>query len=111
MRFPDLASATLEAVGDPIAFYRDGKKLFELPGVYRNEQQLKRSKSKTLRVIDCDVVVVPYSALVRPGDEVHTGVSKHRIAGKPKRDGSGGMIVRLESADVEGSKKAGLFDR
>lgn len=111
MRFPDLAKATLKAVGDPIAFSRATVPVITLDGVYRNTQQLARSKNKTLRVMDCDVVIVPYSALVKKGDDVNTGVSIHKVAGNPIRDGSGGMIVKLGSENITKSAKASLLDR
>ena len=111
MKFPNLAKATLKAVGDPIAFSRADTLIITLPGVYRNSQQLSKSKNKSLRVIDCDVVIVPYNSLIKSGDSVDTGISKHRVAGKPARDGSGGMIVKLESEKTTKSDKASILDR
>jgi hypothetical protein len=111
VRFPNLAKATLKAVGDPIAFSRNQIPVITLDGVYRNKQELAKSNNKKLRVIDCDVVIVPYSALVQSGDDVNTGVSLHKVAGKPVRDSSGGMIVRLESANIVKSSKVNILDR
>ena len=111
MKFPNLAKATLKAVGDPIVFSRNQIPVITLDGVYRNTQELAKSKNKKLRVLDCDVVIAPYSALVKSGDDVNTGVSLHKVAGKPVRDGSGGMIVRLESANIIKSSKANILDR
>lgn len=106
MNWDSLASLTLSHLGSPIVFSRNGTEIITLNGIYRNAQELKKSKSKTLRLIDCDVVTVPYSDLIKSGDEVNTGVSIHRVAGNPKRDGSGGMIVKLESADIAKSEKS-----
>lgn len=111
MRFPNLAKATLKAVGDPIAFSRNGILIDTLDGVFRNSQELLKSKNKKLRTIDTDVVIVPYSDLVKLGDDVDTGVSIHKVAGRPIRDGSGGMIVKLESANITKSTNASILDR
>lgn len=111
MPFTNLASETLEAVGDPIAFSRAGVLIDTFNGVFRNAQQNIKSKSKVLRVIDCDTVTTVYSDLIQSGDTVDTGFSTHKVAGKPIRDGSGGMILKLSSKDIEESQHASVLDR
>lgn len=110
MDWSEMASITLEAVGDSIAFSRNGVVIETLNGVYRNKQELKRSKNSRLRLIDCDVVTVPYSPLIKSGDDVFTGISNHKVAGDPVRDSSGGMIVMLSSEDMK-DFDGGMFDR
>lgn len=90
-----MASLTNSLLGDPVGFFRNGKEIFSTSGVYLNEQETKRSKSKVLRVVDCDVVTCPYSDLVKPGDECRINNLAMSVAGNPVRDGSGGMIVKL----------------
>lgn len=111
MDWNNLASLTLSQLGSPIVFSRNSVEIITLNGIYRNAQELKKSKSKSLRLIDCDVVTVPYSGLVKSGDSVDTGVSHHRVAGTPKRDGSGGMIVKLESSDLPESTSKSKYLR
>lgn len=100
MNWGQMASITLGATGDPVAFFRDGSEVHNARGVYRSAQELKRSKNKTLRLIDCDVITAPYSNLVKSGDSVTINSMSFRVAGNPKRDGSGGMIVQLESESL-----------
>lgn len=109
--FPDLAKETLSVVGDPITFSDDGVIVTTLDGVFRNAQEMRKSKNKFHRTIDCDVVIVPFSDLVKSGQLVNTGFSTHRVAGRPLRDGSGGMIVKLESNNRKQSQKASKLDR
>lgn len=101
MKWGQMASITLGATGDPVAFFRNGLKVHESRGVYRNSQELKSSRNKSMRLIDCDVITVPYSELVNSGDSVTINEMSFRVAGNPKRDGSGGMIVKLESESTE----------
>ncbi len=105
-----MAAITLEAMGEPVAFFRNGHEILKTSGVYRNQQQLKRSKNKSLRVMDADVVTVPFSDLVQSGDEVRVNGLIMFVAGKPKRDGSGGMIARLASGESK-QKSTDRFDR
>ena len=91
-----MASMTLKAMGDPVAFFRSGELVLETSGIYRSPQELKRSKSKKLRLITSYVVTVPYSPLIKQGDECHVHGEIKRVSNKPQRDGSGGLIVQLE---------------
>jgi len=95
-----MASITLSATGDPVAFFRNGAEIHNDRGIYGNSQELKRSKNKSLRLIDCDVITVPFSELVKSGDSVTINDMSFRVAGNPRRDGSGGMIVMLESESL-----------
>lgn len=110
MNWSAMAATTLEAMGEPVAFFRNGHEILETSGIYRNQQQLKRSKNKSLRVVDADVVTVPFSDLVQSGDEVQVNGLTMFVAGKPKRDGSGGMVVRLAKGDSK-QTNTDRFDR
>ncbi|AUR88211.1 head-closure protein [Vibrio phage 1.111.B._10N.286.45.E6] len=101
MQWGQMASITLGATGDPVAFFRNGLKVHDSRGVYRNSQELKRSRNKSMRLIDCDVITIPYSSLVKSGDSVTISDMSFRVAGNPKRDGSGGMVVKLETESAE----------
>ena len=101
MIWDDLATDVFAVVGSPVSFYRDEVLILETNGVHRNKQELKASKTKSMRLIDSDVVEIPYTDLIKTGDSVDTGRGIYRISGNPKRDGSGGLIVKLESDEIE----------
>lgn len=101
MNWDSLATDVFSVLGDSIKFYRDDILILETSGIHRNEQELKKSKTKSIRLIDSDIVEIPYTDLIKKGDSVDTGRGIYRISGDPKRDGSGGLIVKLESNEIE----------
>ena len=93
--FPNLSKTTSTMLGDPIKFW-DGTKSFEVSGILRNPQDMKQSKDFSLRSIDQDFITMPSDNRVVKGMRVECQGLTFKVSHEPARDGSGGMIVRLD---------------
>ena len=108
----DLASLTLRAVGEPIAFFNgEGEKVAEIDGVLRSVQELKRSRNKALRVIDSDIIKTVYDPAIKKGMTALVHGQKYDVTSQPTRDGSGGMVVKVKIHCEQNDDQSSIYSR
>lgn len=96
MDWSQLAHITINALGQPCAFYRSGKLICEQDGVYKSHE--KHGKHKHGGFFVSDSLTTTFNAAIGAGDTVNID-GQMKLIQSIQQDGSGGMKLILAEPD------------